>query len=300
MDAALAERTLTFSCAGERLIGIVAHTRGEPRLGVLVVVGGPQYRVGSHRQFVLLARCLASAGIAVMRFDHRGIGDSGGDPRSFEGITEDIAAAISAFAHECPTLQHVVLWGLCDAASASLLYWHETGDTRISGMALLNPWVRTEDTFARVQLKHYYAERVRAPEFWLKLAAGKIHWRRAVRSLAGILHASRATGRIGDATHAGFRSRMAAALRAFDGPIMVVTSDRDLTGQEFLECCGSDAQWRGLMQRANVSHVKIADADHTFSNAQWREQVEISTLDWLRRAYQRSFGSRGESSDPYR
>jgi len=47
--------------------------------GVLIVVGGPQYRVGSHRQFVMLARFLADHGVPCMRFDYRGMGDVSGE-----------------------------------------------------------------------------------------------------------------------------------------------------------------------------------------------------------------------------
>ena len=63
------ERALAFACGDERLVGILHEATGECATGVLIVVGGPQYRVGSHRQFVLLARDLAAAGFAVMRFD---------------------------------------------------------------------------------------------------------------------------------------------------------------------------------------------------------------------------------------
>jgi len=52
--------------------------------GVLIVVGGPQYRVGSHRQFLLLSRRLAAEGHPVMRFDYRGMGDASGAMRGFE------------------------------------------------------------------------------------------------------------------------------------------------------------------------------------------------------------------------
>ena len=48
------------------------------------MVGGPQYRVGSHRQFTLMARAFAAAGYPVLRFDYRGIGDSEGESRGFE------------------------------------------------------------------------------------------------------------------------------------------------------------------------------------------------------------------------
>ena len=39
---------------------------------MVIVVGGPQYRAGSHRQFTLLARHIAAAGYPVLRFDARG------------------------------------------------------------------------------------------------------------------------------------------------------------------------------------------------------------------------------------
>lgn len=90
--------------------------------GVLIIVGGPQYRVGSHRQFVLLSRRLAGEGYPAMRFDYRGMGDAGGAMRSFEDVRADIGAAIEAFQRAVPSLRRIVLWGLCDAASAALLY----------------------------------------------------------------------------------------------------------------------------------------------------------------------------------
>ena len=63
------ERPVQFSCGTDRLLGILHPGAPDSERGVLVVVGGPQYRVGSHRQFVLLARALAAAGIPVLRFD---------------------------------------------------------------------------------------------------------------------------------------------------------------------------------------------------------------------------------------
>ena len=79
------EQALTFDCDGERLVGVVAVPERPVPVGVLIVVGGPQYRAGSHRQFVHLARRLAGAGIAAMRFDYRGMGDASGDARSIRG-----------------------------------------------------------------------------------------------------------------------------------------------------------------------------------------------------------------------
>src|SRR5262245_60307703 len=69
------ERAVVFGCEGEELLGVLHEpasdgATGTPAsTGVIIVVGGPQYRVGSHRQFVLMARELARRGHAVLRFD---------------------------------------------------------------------------------------------------------------------------------------------------------------------------------------------------------------------------------------
>ena len=77
------EQTFLFDADDATLVGIVSvPTARVASTGVLVVVGGPQYRVGSHRQFVLLARALARRGIAAMRFDCAAMGDSAGIGRA--------------------------------------------------------------------------------------------------------------------------------------------------------------------------------------------------------------------------
>jgi exosortase A-associated hydrolase 1 len=182
------ESPVVFGCAGERLIGVVAMPVGQPfETGVLIVVGGPQYRAGSHRQFTLLARDLAACGIASLRFDVRGMGDSEGDSRTFDAVDDDLAAAIDAFLLYAPTLKSMVLWGLCDAASAALIYAHR--DPRVAGLILLNPWVHTDEAAARVRLKHYYRMRLMQPSFWAKLFAGKLRLRTAMTGLLDSLRA---------------------------------------------------------------------------------------------------------------
>ena len=67
------EEALVFGCGGEALVGVLARPDAPAARGVLIVVGGPQYRAGSHRQFTHLARELARNGIASLRFDYRGM-----------------------------------------------------------------------------------------------------------------------------------------------------------------------------------------------------------------------------------
>ncbi|MBK7814582.1 MAG: hydrolase 1, exosortase A system-associated [Rhodocyclaceae bacterium] len=274
------EHALTFDCAGETLVGILARPAADAAAtGVVIVVGGPQTRVGSHRQFVLLARALAAAGYPALRFDVRGMGDSGGAQRDFEAIAPDIGAAIDAFQQASSGVTKIVLWGLCDAASASLLYIEETRDPRIAGLCLLNPWVRSEASLAKTQVKHYYGQRLLQAEFWRKLLSGRLNIVKSIAEFAGKL--AGASSGTGASPRLTFQDRMAAGWRAFPGPILLILSGDDYTAKEFLEYASSNAAWHGLLDRPGLSRLDMPTADHTFSSQEWRKTVENACLDWL-------------------
>lgn len=278
------EQAITFSCAEEELLGILALPEQPEATGVLVLVGGPQYRVGSHRQFLLLSRALAGIGYPTMRFDYRGMGDSTGDQRSFENANEDISKAADTFYANCPQLDHIVLWGLCDAASASLLYWDTKLDTRISGLVLVNPWVRSETTLARTQIKHYYGQRLLQLEFWGKLLTGKVGLNRAIWGfLDSVRNACKANAENTKDQHALFQKRMARGLGAFSGPALLILSGNDYTAKEFMEHCKGDSDWLNVLKDQKITMAEVGEADHTFSSEQWRGGVEILTIEWLKR-----------------
>ena len=166
---------MSFQCSGEQLIGILTAPVKPAEYGVVIVVGGPQFRIGSHRQFVLLARSLGEQGITTLRFDYRGMGDSSGELRDFTAIDEDIRAAVDMLQNAHPKLERIILWGLCDAASACLFYAHK--DPRIAGLVLANPWVRTDEGEAQAYLNHYYRARFFDMAFWKKYCADStIFW----------------------------------------------------------------------------------------------------------------------------
>ena len=272
-----AETVIVFACESAELLGICTPAASE--LGVVVVVGGPQYRAGSHRQFVLLARHLAAAGFPVLRFDVRGMGDSEGAQRGFERVTPDISAAITALCAQQPQVKRVVLWGLCDGASAALLYLHERPDARVQGLVLVNPWVRSEASLARTHVKHYYRQRLLQPAFWRKLLTGGVA-RAAASGLLDNLRKSR--GPAADTTAPlAFQQRMCAAWRAFPGSILLVLSGSDYTAREFQEFSAADAAWAGAMARPGLSRHEAAGADHTFSRSADRLALELVTARWL-------------------
>ena len=276
------ETPLVLECAGEMLLAIVSRPQSvdEREIGVLIVAGGPQYRIGSHRQFVLLARQLAENGYPTMRFDRRGMGDGSGSARSFEHAGPDIATALVAMRKTCPGVRTIALWGLCDGASASLLYWHQTSDPAICGFALVNPWVRTAVTLSRARLKYYYLRRLGQADFWRKLLSGNLSGGRAAAELAQNVAASVRTRSIA-VEGAGWQREMTQALRQFPGPMLLLLSGQDHTAREFTEWLQTTPELRSFDKRAQLTRSVIAEADHTFSTAAWRLEVEHATLAWL-------------------
>jgi exosortase A-associated hydrolase 1 len=282
------ELPLVFDCQGELLIGIL-HQASEIKLkvGVLIVVGGPQYRAGSHRQFVLLARHLADNGVPVMRFDVRGMGDSSGAPRQFHQLNDDIKAAIDNFLKECPHLHQVVIWGLCDAASAALFYAYQ--DARVAGLVLLNPWIFTKQGAAKTYLKYYYWQRLTSQSFWRKLFAFKFDYMESIKSLRSFIKqaknsASNKSSEIASDIidmESPLPIRMRESLRQFTKPVLFILSGQDLTAKEFIDVTNNDAEWQLLINSPRVNKYYFPEADHTFSTAVWRNQVADWTLNWI-------------------
>lgn len=280
------EIPLTFAVEGATLIGVLHRPARAPRLGLILVVGGPQYRVGAHRQFLLLARHLASRGVAVLRFDCRGMGDSAGEFPGFENIAPDVAAAIDVLAAKAPSVTHFVLWGLCDATLA--ICECAARDSRISGVVLLNPWVRTETSQARAQLRHYYFRRLTEKEFYLKLARGKFDFGMSARSFLGDisrLFAARSTEGLTSSSNAGSENqlaqRLAMSIGRFRGPVLLVLSGRDLTAKEFEQETGRSKRWQKLYGQARFTIRRLDIADHTFSRRVWRDQIADWTWEWM-------------------
>ena len=278
------EQVFVFACEGEQLLGIVCgpdDSAVSSGVGVVIVVGGPQYRAGSHRQFVLLSRTLAAKGHHCLRFDYRGMGDSTGPTRDFENVSHDVDAAVSALHARCPGLRKIVLWGLCDGASASLLYLLVNGaPAQVGGLCLVNPWVRSNSSLARAQVKHYYTRRLLQKAFWQKLARGET----GLRALREFGEKLRQTVHRSPSAHnpqSSYQQRMAAAWRAFAGPVLLLLSGDDLVAREFLDHAQTDQEWRGLLDMPRVQRQDLHDADHTFSTSVWRNRVEDLTARWL-------------------
>ena len=275
------ESVISFSCEGDHLIGIASVPAEPTDCAVVIVVGGPQYRIGSHRQFVLLARFLAQQGITALRFDYRGMGDSTGALRDFAQIDNDLRAAVDALQNSNEKLKRIVLWGLCDAASAALFYAHQ--DARITGLVLANPWVRTVAGEAQAYLNHYYRSRLFNVSFWKKVLTGQFDFYGSLRSFIDtIKNAFLKRTSAGASPELPLREKMYYCWTKFTGNVLLIISGEDLTAKEFTDMVTSSAQWRTLLENSRVTTHNFPMANHTFARADWRNEVNSVSANWIK------------------
>lgn len=283
------EQPIVFHCEGSDLLGILNAPETPARRGVVFVVAdGPQYRVGAQRQFVQLCRSMEDAGLAAIRFDYRGMGDSEGIHRGFEHVDDDIRSAVDALLEHVPSVQEIVLWGECDSAAAVLMYAYQ--DPRITAISVANPWVRTEEGRAKTMVKHYYRQRLFDRLFWKKVLAGEFDIRGSVRSLRDnitlMLRPKAGPTPDDELSDRQLRelpppSRLGESLRRFPGRVLLILSGSDWIATEFVEAVAESTLWPKLLSEARVTQHEIADADHSFSKQIWRDQLIAHNREWL-------------------
>lgn len=231
-------RTLIiFPCAGETLVGSL--DAAPAATGLLIVSGGNEIRCGAHRGMAALASRLAADGVPVFRFDRRGIGDSTGENGGFETSADDIKAAAATFRAQCPQMTRLVGFGNCDGASALALFGR---GANIDALILANPWViePTDDLPPAAAIRARYADRLRDPRAWLRMARGGVSISKVASGLSKIfksqsqnegtleqtvftaLATQDATIILADRDATAIAFRAAARRRRYAGPIVTV------------------------------------------------------------------------------
>ena len=145
MEPTVRDEALRFGPEGQ-LVAILSHpetVRAGPRPGPAFVIlnAGVLHRVGPHRLHVVLARRLARAGVASLRLDLGGIGDSitTSDAASFrESAVADTREAMTGLTAAIGA-ERFVLFGLCAGADNSIAT--ALVDDRVAGIVLVDPAV---------------------------------------------------------------------------------------------------------------------------------------------------------------
>ncbi|TGX52270.1 hydrolase 1, exosortase A system-associated [Sphingomonas gei] len=252
-------KLIEFPCAGETLLGTLDEAPGA--IGLLIVSGGNEIRIGAHRGMALLALRIAEAGHPVFRFDRRGIGDSSGDNRGYDSSADDIAAAAATF-RAATGVTRIVAYGNCDAATA-LAFFHAPAN--IDALVLANPWViePTDDLPPVAAIRARYAERLRDPGEWLRLVRGGVNIRKLI---SGLLKLSRSQPQ----REGGLPARLADALGQTQVPVTILLANGDNTAIAFADAYAGPAF---AAARTKASLVELDSASHSFASQ--------SDKDWL-------------------
>lgn len=248
-------RLISFDCAGETLFGTLDEAEGTT--GLLIVSGGNEIRVGAHRGMAVLAARLAASGVPVFRFDRRGVGDSSGVNGGYAQSRPDLAAAAGTFRGLMPQLTVLAGFGICDAATALLLY----GDALFDRLILANPWLGGDEDGlpSSAAIKARYAEKVRDPGSWLRLATGRVN----IGKLAGGVAKAAASSAEGTTD---FERSVFRALRSH-GDARVILAEHDATAIGFADAARriGYAGRTDVIDTASHSFARPDDADALFN-----------------------------------
>ena len=249
------EQPVCFTSEGQQIIGVV-HRPPDAEAPTPVVVmchGFTGHKVESHRIFVKTARALAQSGLAALRFDFRGSGDSAGefDEMTVEGEVRDALAALTFARREVG--RPVALLGLSLGGLVATLAAQRDGD--VAALVLWAPVAHPERLARRMGLKDGGVQ----PLQWQGRydLGGHLVGRAFVEDL--------------------MRHDPLAAARTYRGPALVIhgTADEAVPpedGEAYLAAfAGPDKTLR-----------RVDGADHTFNRASWEQEVMAATVSWLR------------------
>jgi uncharacterized protein len=262
---------LTWSSGGAMLTAMLHLPKADaPRAAILMLPGGTDYRIGSHRSYVRLAAALCDAGLAVLRLDVSGMGDSGGAYAGFEELGPDIASGIDQLRQRLPVHTPVILWGQCDGASAILLGLGKFFE--VEGAILCNPWVRTAQTAAAQVVQHHYRQRLASPQSWQRILKGQTNVWRSFQNLGRALRALlKPTINPGS-----YLDRIGRSLAAAPCRCLVVIGEYDAAGQEFRLFAKKLA-----LSPEKITHVLIPGGNHSFSTKAQQHKISNEALKWI-------------------
>ena len=263
---------------------------------VLVANTSANPRWGNARIAVDLARGLAAEGVAVLRMDASGMGDTApqtgdvGRPYA-DAVTRDVLHAAEELARR--TQRPVAVLGICSGAYHALQA--ACRDARVDGLILVNlqrfVWHEGDapDVVRRTDL--------RPTRFYLRNIFGLHAWRRLLRADFDVVNLARVlalrvlrrtlaaidpllTLLFRDATRVGRVRQAVQRLGERGVAILYVLGYNDPGIEELAEYFGRQG-WR-LRRQPNVTIRLLADADHTLGAAKVRAELIDQIRAWCR------------------
>lgn len=250
------ERQVAFRNEGQRVYGMlhVADT-GARAPAVALFHSCTGTKIEPHRIFVKMARQLAAHGMAALRFDFRGSGESEGEfvDATVEGEISDALKSLD-FLQAQPEVDPdrlavlgLSLGGLVAACVAGR-------DMRVRSLALWAALGLMEDVIAANEKSQQVTEQQLAERGFIDHGGNLL----------------------GKAFHEGLpRMRPLEEVARYRGPALIIHG----TGDDVVSVKNASAFERAIRGR---TEVRLVDgANHTFDRYEWEREVIESTLDWF-------------------
>jgi uncharacterized protein len=272
------ERPVSFQ-SSETLRGVLCVPEGAT-VGVVFAHGWSGYRCGPHRMFVNAARRLAEAGIASLRFDFRGRGDSDGQfsRTDLDEMVVDLLAA-ATYLDSQDGITQVVPLGICSGGNVALgaaSLHHEFPGLILWSTPLFAPQKPASDRARRSAFFLVeYVKKLFRRQTWAKLFRGAIDFRGVARTIKG---RDKAKGR----NPKDSRRDVMTDLVGFRSPVLFIYGSRDD------EALGAPEYYRQFCEAHDIPATfhTVEGANHSYYSVAWENEVIETTLQWLRSAQQ--------------
>lgn len=280
---------IDFICEGEQCAATfdLPHGGQMPDAALIIVSGGHDIRSGYNGAASILAAQIAAQGIAVMRYDRRGIGDSEGVNRGWRQSEADLQAAIIALRDALPHVKRIFAYGNCDAASLLCLHGQHCN---INGIIASNPWgydhdgahyyigqSRNENSPASIQnapfsangeeettpmsgaiLRRYYWQKFKDISAWRKQLSA---WGKGKHGLADLARSGK--NAIARTEQSATAAHIAKTLSDLEKPCHFLLSSDDVTGAYFYQQWQSKA-WKRIRAKPNITMELRKTGQHGF------------------------------------
>ncbi len=252
------ETPIVFDCKGQQIVGMLHIPKGRGKFPTALLLHGfTGTKVESHRLFVKLSRALAEQGIASLRFDFRGAGDSEGN---FEELTirsqviDSVEAVKFLMRHKRVNSRRLALVGLSmGGAIAAHLVGRET--KRFQTLALWAPVAEGSGILDDLSTPDAIAS---LAQTGITDHNGNLVGVRFIRQFADMKPIKEV-----------IKSKC---------PVLLVHGSKDETVPVHHTELYEDAL---TARKRLVKKVIIRGADHTFNKFRWESRVIAETLDWF-------------------
>jgi alpha/beta superfamily hydrolase len=258
------EQQIVIPVGNERIYGMLhlpEDFKSKKPSIVVICHGFISNKIGQHRIFVKTARKICQAGLAVLRFDYTGCGESSGDHQdiTFDNQVKETAKVLD-FLTSYPNIatDNIILlghsFGGCVASAVA------SSDKRVKSLILWSPVANPLEDIVGIVGKAIYQQ---------SLAGNLVHYQ-------------------GFELGRGFfisllQNYPLETIKTFTGNVLLIHGAADVE----TPLINAGLYGGHLSERSLGQHeIKvIEDADHTYSRPVWEEEVIAVTLRWLKKQY---------------